>query len=54
MGKYRLKRIARNHCAGPPAVKFKIDLGYLVVRRSGHDESMSDLYVANGDSVTFD
>jgi 7,8-dihydropterin-6-yl-methyl-4-(beta-D-ribofuranosyl)aminobenzene 5'-phosphate synthase len=53
MGKYRLKRIACNHCTGLPAVKLMIDLGYPVVRGSGRDGSISDLYVGNGDSVTF-
>ena len=53
MGKYRLKRIACNHCTGLPAVKLMIDLGYPIVRGSGRDGSISDLYVGNGDSVTF-
>ena len=54
MGKYRLKRIACNHCTGLPAVKLMIDLGYPVVRGSGRDGSISDLYIGNGDSVIFD
>jgi 7,8-dihydropterin-6-yl-methyl-4-(beta-D-ribofuranosyl)aminobenzene 5'-phosphate synthase len=54
MGKYRLRRIACNHCTGLPAVKLMIELGYPVVRGRGRDGSASDLYVGNGDSVTFD
>ena len=53
MSKYRLKRIACNHCTGLPAVKLMIDLGYPIVRGTGRDGSISDLYVGNGDSVTF-
>lgn len=54
LGRYNLKRIACNHCTGLPAVKLMIDLGYPVVRGSGRDGSISDLYVGNGDAVTFD
>ncbi|MCW2284001.1 7,8-dihydropterin-6-yl-methyl-4-(beta-D-ribofuranosyl)aminobenzene 5'-phosphate synthase [Rhodoblastus acidophilus] len=54
MGKYRLQRIACNHCTGLPAVERMIELGYPVVRGSGRDGSISDLYVGNGDTVTFD
>jgi 7,8-dihydropterin-6-yl-methyl-4-(beta-D-ribofuranosyl)aminobenzene 5'-phosphate synthase len=53
MGKYRLKRIACNHCTGLPAVQLMTELGYPVVRGSGRDGSISDLYIGNGDSVTF-
>jgi 7,8-dihydropterin-6-yl-methyl-4-(beta-D-ribofuranosyl)aminobenzene 5'-phosphate synthase len=53
MGKYQFERIACNHCTGLPAVKLMIDLGYPVVRGSGRYGSVSDLYVGNGDSVTF-
>lgn len=53
MGKYQFERIACNHCTGLPAVKFMIDLGYPVVRGSGRDGSISDLYVGNGDCVKF-
>ena len=53
MGKYRLQRIACNHCTGLPAVELMLELGYPVVRGGGRDGSASDLYVGNGDSVSF-
>jgi 7,8-dihydropterin-6-yl-methyl-4-(beta-D-ribofuranosyl)aminobenzene 5'-phosphate synthase len=54
MGKYRLKRIACNHCTGLAAVELMLKLGYPVVRGGARDGSVSDLYVGNGDIVTFD
>ena len=53
MGRYGFKRIACNHCTGLAAVELMVELGYPVARRTGRDGSISDLYVGNGDSVTF-
>ncbi len=53
MGRYGFKRIACNHCTGLAAVELMVELGYPVVRGTGRDGSISDLYVGNGDSVTF-
>jgi 7,8-dihydropterin-6-yl-methyl-4-(beta-D-ribofuranosyl)aminobenzene 5'-phosphate synthase len=53
MAKYDFKRIAANHCTGLPAVQKMIELGYPVVRGTGRLGSKSDLYVGNGDEVTF-
>ncbi len=53
MGRYGFKRIACNHCTGLAAVELMVELGYPVVRGTGRDGSMSDLYVGNGDSVAF-
>lgn len=54
MGKYGFQRIACNHCTGLTAVELMVELGYPVVRGRGADGSVSDLYVGNGDCVTFD
>jgi 7,8-dihydropterin-6-yl-methyl-4-(beta-D-ribofuranosyl)aminobenzene 5'-phosphate synthase len=54
MGKYGFRRIACNHCTGLAAVELMVELGYPVVRGRGADGSVSDLYVGNGDCVTFD
>jgi 7,8-dihydropterin-6-yl-methyl-4-(beta-D-ribofuranosyl)aminobenzene 5'-phosphate synthase len=53
MPKYGFERIACNHCTGLPAVELMISLGYPVVRGTGSQGSISDLYVGNGDKVTF-
>ena len=53
MGKYGFERIACNHCTGLPAVELMIALGYPIVRGTGSNGSISDLYVGNGDFVTF-
>ena len=53
MAKYDFKRIAANHCTGLPAVQKMIELGYPVVRGTGRLGSKSDLYVGNGDEVSF-
>jgi 7,8-dihydropterin-6-yl-methyl-4-(beta-D-ribofuranosyl)aminobenzene 5'-phosphate synthase len=53
MGKYGFERIACNHCTGVTAVKLMTELGYPVVKGTGSNGSLSDLYVGNGDSVTF-
>ncbi|MCA1961819.1 MAG: MBL fold metallo-hydrolase [Desulfomonile sp.] len=53
LGSYGFIRIACNHCTGVPAVQKMIELGYPVVRGSGKDGSQSDLYIGNGDAVSF-
>ncbi|QTA85134.1 MBL fold metallo-hydrolase [Desulfonema magnum] len=53
MGKYGFKKIACNHCTGLAAVQRMIELGYPVVRGTGRNGSASDLYVGNGDEVSF-
>jgi 7,8-dihydropterin-6-yl-methyl-4-(beta-D-ribofuranosyl)aminobenzene 5'-phosphate synthase len=53
MKQFGFKKIAVNHCTGLPAVKKMIELGYPVVRGNGRFGSMSNLYIGNGDSVTF-
>lgn len=53
LGKYGFKRIACNHCTGLAAVEMMVELGYPVARGTGRDGSISDLYVGNGNSVTF-
>ena len=53
MGRYGFKQIACNHCTGLATVELKVELGYPVVRGTGRDKSVSDLYVGNGNSVTF-
>lgn len=53
MGKYGFERMACNHCTGLPAVELMVELGYPIVRGTGTNGSISDLYVGNGDSVTF-
>jgi 7,8-dihydropterin-6-yl-methyl-4-(beta-D-ribofuranosyl)aminobenzene 5'-phosphate synthase len=53
MGKYGFDRIACNHCTGLPAVERMTALGYPIVRGTGTNGSVSDLYIGNGDSVTF-
>jgi 7,8-dihydropterin-6-yl-methyl-4-(beta-D-ribofuranosyl)aminobenzene 5'-phosphate synthase len=53
MAKYDFKMIAANHCTGLSAVQKMIELGYPVVRGTGRSGSKSDLYVGNGDEVTF-
>ena len=54
MGKYGFRKIAANHCTGLPAVQKMIELGYPVERGTGQHGSKSDLYIGNGDSVTFE
>jgi 7,8-dihydropterin-6-yl-methyl-4-(beta-D-ribofuranosyl)aminobenzene 5'-phosphate synthase len=53
MPKYGFERIACNHCTGLPAVALMTELGFPIVRGTGSQGSVSDLYVGNGDSVTF-
>ena len=53
MGKYGFDRIACNHCTGLPAVELMTALGYPIVRGTGSNGSISDLYIGNGDSVIF-
>ena len=53
MGRYGFDRIACNHCTGLPAVELMTALGYPIVRGTGSQGSVSDLYIGNGDSVTF-
>jgi 7,8-dihydropterin-6-yl-methyl-4-(beta-D-ribofuranosyl)aminobenzene 5'-phosphate synthase len=53
MGSYGFDRIACNHCTGLPAVELMVSLGYPIVKGTGSQGSASDLYVGNGDSVTF-
>ncbi|MGE5548832.1 MAG: MBL fold metallo-hydrolase [Solirubrobacterales bacterium] len=53
MPKYGFERIACNHCTGLPAVELMTQLGFPIVRGTGSQGSASDLYVGNGDSVTF-
>jgi len=53
ISKLGFQKIAANHCTGLPAVRRLVDLGCPVVRGTGQDGSESDLYVGNGDSVTF-
>ncbi len=53
MGRYGFKRIACNHCTGLAAVELMVELSYPVVRGTGRDGSVSDLFVGNGDLVTF-
>lgn len=53
LGSYGFAKVASNHCTGLPAVQKMIELGYPVVRGSGKDGSQSDLYVGNGDAVSF-
>jgi 7,8-dihydropterin-6-yl-methyl-4-(beta-D-ribofuranosyl)aminobenzene 5'-phosphate synthase len=53
MAKYNFKKVACNHCTGLPAVKKMIELGYPVVQGTGSNGSKSNLYVGNGDEVTF-
>jgi len=53
MGQYGFERIACNHCTGLPAVELMTALGYPIVKGTGSNGSISDLYIGNGDSVTF-
>lgn len=53
MGGYGFGKIACNHCTGLPAVEMMTKLGYPVVKGTGRFGSESDLYVGNGDTVTF-
>ena len=53
MAKYDFQKVASNHCTGLPAVELMKELGYPVVGGRGCEGSVSDLYVGNGDSVTF-
>jgi len=53
MGKYGFERIACNHCTGLPAVELMVRLGYPIVKGTGSNGSISDLYIGNGDFVTF-
>lgn len=50
---YGFEKMACNHCTGLAAVKLMKELKYPVVKGSGSQGSKSDLYVGNGDSVTF-
>ncbi|HMK33721.1 MAG TPA: MBL fold metallo-hydrolase [Desulfomonilaceae bacterium] len=53
IGSYGFKKIAANHCTGLPAVQKMLELGYPVVRGNGSKGSKSDLYIGNGDWVSF-
>jgi len=53
MAKYGYKKVASNHCTGVSAVQAMINEGYPVVKGTGRFGSQSDLYIGNGDSVTF-
>lgn len=53
MGKYDFKKVACNHCTGAAAVQKMVDLGYPVVKGTARFGSKSDLYIGNGDTVTF-
>ena len=53
MKEYGFDRIACNHCTGLPAVELMVKLGYPIVKGTGSNGSKSDLYIGNGDSVTF-
>lgn len=53
MAKYDFKKIAANHCTGLFAVQKMLELGYPVVRGTGRFGTISDLYVGNGDEVSF-
>lgn len=53
MAECNFQKIAANHCTGLPAVQMMIELGYPVVWGTGTNGSHSNLYVGNGDSVTF-
>jgi 7,8-dihydropterin-6-yl-methyl-4-(beta-D-ribofuranosyl)aminobenzene 5'-phosphate synthase len=53
MAQHGFERIACNHCTGLPAVQLMTELGYPVVKGTGSQGSASDLYICNGDSVTF-
>ncbi|HXP96554.1 MAG TPA: MBL fold metallo-hydrolase [Telmatospirillum sp.] len=53
MPKFGFERIACNHCTGLPAVELMTKLGFPIVRGTATQGSTSDLYVGNGDSVTF-
>jgi 7,8-dihydropterin-6-yl-methyl-4-(beta-D-ribofuranosyl)aminobenzene 5'-phosphate synthase len=52
--KHNFKKVACNLCTGLPAVKKMIELGYPVVQGTGSNGSKSNLYVGNGDEVTFE
>lgn len=53
IGQFGFSKIACNHCTGLPAVEMMTTLGYPVVKGTGGSGSASDLYIGNGDSVTF-
>jgi len=53
MSGYGFRRIGCNHCTGLSAVELMVELGLPVVRGTGRDGSKSDLYVGNGDTVSF-
>lgn len=53
LGSYGFAKVASNHCTGLPAVEKMIEFGYPVVRGTGKDGSLSDLYIGNGDAVVF-
>ena len=53
MGKYDLKKVAWNHFTGAVAVQKMIDFGYPVVRSTAQFGSKSDVYIGNGNTVTF-
>lgn len=53
MGAYGFKKMACNHCTGTSAVESMIKKGYPIVRGTGRSGSQSDLYIGNGDQVSF-
>ncbi len=53
MAQYGFKKIASNHCTGLLAVEKMVEFGYPVVKGTGSKGSVSNLYIGNGDRVSF-
>lgn len=53
LGAYGFRKIACNHCTGIGAVQKMVGLGYPVVSGSAKNGSVSNLYLGNGDTITF-
>lgn len=51
--KYNFDKVACNHCTGLKAVERMVELGYPVMKGTGEHGSVSDLYIGNGDEISF-
>jgi len=50
---YGIERIGANHCTGLVTVQRMVETGLPVVRGTAQHKSASDLYLGNGDTITF-
>ena len=50
---YGVRELACNHCTGVDGVNLLIQEGFDVIKGTGSNGSSSELYIGNGDSVTF-